>query len=188
MKNKRDTKRSRSPSKEGSPLPSSVSTPPSGSPSKVSSRCPRLPVFEQGGPSEKVPVMDLSASSDEEDFIPDISPDEEFARRLFDDLNRDVLGPPDDGNIIILSDSDEEEEVHEDDAADTDAASSSAGRSPAPTTSVVDADEDPEGMQDDNSDRLSLSRQDGACREAYFKENFNDPTLLHHNFFGNEEW
>jgi hypothetical protein len=163
MKNKRDTKRSRSPSKEGSPSPSSVSTPPPGSPSKVSSCCPRLPVFEQGGPSEKVPVVDLSASSDEEGLIPDTSPDEEFARRLFDDLNRDVLGPHDDGNIIILSDSDEEEEeeVHEDDAADADAASSSAGRSSAPTTSVVDADEDPEGMQDDNSDGLALDWERG---------------------------
>jgi hypothetical protein len=33
--------------------------------------------------------------------------DEQFARRLFGNLNRDVLGPPDDDKIIIISDSDE---------------------------------------------------------------------------------
>jgi hypothetical protein len=54
-------------------------------------------------------VVDLSSSSDEEDFIVDTSWDAEFARRLFGDLNRDVLGPPDNGKVIILSDSDEEE-------------------------------------------------------------------------------
>jgi hypothetical protein len=66
-------------------------------------------VFEQAGSSKQVLVVDLSSSSDEEDFIVDTSWDAEFARRLFGDLNRDVLGPPDDGKVIILSDSDEEE-------------------------------------------------------------------------------
>jgi hypothetical protein len=54
-------------------------------------------------------MVDLSSSSNEEDLILDTSRDDEFARRLFGDLNRDVLGPPDDGNVMILSDSDEEE-------------------------------------------------------------------------------
>jgi hypothetical protein len=53
--------------------------------------------------------VDLSSSSDEECLITDTSCDEEVARRLFGDLNRDVLGPPGDGKIIILSHSDEEE-------------------------------------------------------------------------------
>jgi hypothetical protein len=51
-------------------------------------------------------VVDLSC--DEEDLFPDTSRDEEFTRKLFGDLNCDLLGPPSDGNIIILSDSDEE--------------------------------------------------------------------------------
>jgi hypothetical protein len=57
-------------------------------------------------------VVDLSSSSDDGDLITDVSRDEEFTTRLFGDLNRDVLGSPDDVKIIILSDSDEEEEVH----------------------------------------------------------------------------
>jgi hypothetical protein len=64
-------------------------------------------MFEQGGPSEKVPVVDLSSSSDEECLIPDILRDGEFTKKLFGNLNRD-------GKIIILSDPDEkEEEVRE---------------------------------------------------------------------------
>jgi hypothetical protein len=64
-------------------------------------------------------VVDLSLFSDERDLIADVSRDEVFVRRLFGDLNRDVLGPPDDGKIIILSDSDKEEEVREEKVADT---------------------------------------------------------------------
>jgi hypothetical protein len=58
MEDKRDTKRPRSPSKEGSPSHSDTKTPPPapsgsrpppGSPSEISSRRPCSPVFEQGG-------------------------------------------------------------------------------------------------------------------------------------------
>jgi hypothetical protein len=47
--------------------------------------------------------------------------DEEFARRLFGDINRNVLGLPNDGKVIILSDSneEEEEEVREETTADS---------------------------------------------------------------------
>jgi hypothetical protein len=166
MEDKRGTKHSRSPTKEGIPLPSSVPTPPLapsgslpplGSPPEVSSRRrPRLLVLEQGGPFEKAPVVDLSSSSDDEGLILDTSRDEEFARRLFGDLNRDVLGPPGDDNIIILNNSNEEEEVHEEDVVNAEATPSSAVRSLAPATSTADADEDRKGMQDDNSDDLAL--------------------------------
>jgi hypothetical protein len=47
-------------------------------------------------------------SSDEEDLIPDTSHNFEFAQRLYGELNRALLGPPDDDKIIILSDSNEE--------------------------------------------------------------------------------
>jgi hypothetical protein len=70
-------------------------------------------VFEHGGPSKSILVVDLS--SDEEDIFPDTSRDEEFAKKLFGDLNRELLGLPGDNNIIVLSGSDEEEEVHEED-------------------------------------------------------------------------
>jgi hypothetical protein len=57
-------------------------------------------------------VINLSSSLDEEDLIAATSHDFELAQRLFGELNRAVLGPPDDGKIIVLSDSNEEE-VHE---------------------------------------------------------------------------
>jgi hypothetical protein len=155
MEDKRGTKRSRSPSKEGFSLPSMVSTTlpvPSGSPPplqslpEVSSHHHCSPVFEQGGCSRKAPVVDLSSSSDEEGLILDTSWDEEFTRRLFGDLNRDVLRPPGDNKVIILSDSDEEEEeVHEENATDVKTMPFSATRVLASTTSTADADEAPKG-------------------------------------------
>jgi hypothetical protein len=51
----------------------SMSPPPLGSPSEISSRCPHSLVFEQGGPSGNIPVIDLSSSSNEEDFFVDTS-------------------------------------------------------------------------------------------------------------------
>jgi hypothetical protein len=102
------------------------------------------------------PVVDLSSSSDEEDLIPNTLRDEEFARRLFGDLNHYILGSPGDGNVIIHNDFDEEEEEeHEEDAANIKAVPSSAAGIPASTTSATDADEDLKGMQDDNIDDLA---------------------------------
>jgi hypothetical protein len=43
----------------------------------------------------------------------DTSHDEEFARELFGDLNRDIIGPPGDGKIIIIDDSDADDEAQE---------------------------------------------------------------------------
>jgi hypothetical protein len=94
--------------------------------------------------------MDLSSSMDEEDLIPDIMWDVEFTKKLFGDLNRELLGPLDDGKIIILSDSNEEkEEVHEEDAADTKTVPSSVVKSPDPTASIVDADDIDKGRSPD---------------------------------------
>jgi hypothetical protein len=151
MEDKRDTKHTCSPSKEGSPSPDGAKTPPSapfGSPSsltsrsEVFSRCPRSLVLEQRGSSRKAPVVDVSSSFDEGDLIADVSRYEEFTRRLFGNLNRDVLGPPGDGKITILSDSDEEEEeeVREEKAVDAEATPSSVVRSPASTASAADVD------------------------------------------------
>jgi hypothetical protein len=117
-------------------------------------------VLEQGAPSKKVPVVDLSSSSDEEGLILDTSRDEEFTKRLFDDLNRGVLGPPDDGKVIILSDSDEEkEEVHKEDTIDAKAAPSSTMKSPTPTASADDIDK---GRSPDRATGYSSSGGDEA--------------------------
>jgi hypothetical protein len=72
MGDKRGTKRSRSPSAEGSLSPSDAKTPPALSrspppprlPSEVSSHRPHSSVFEQAGPSRQIPMVDLSSSSD----------------------------------------------------------------------------------------------------------------------------
>jgi hypothetical protein len=88
----------------------------------------------------KALVVNFSTSSNEENLITDVSWDEDFARRLFGDLNRDILVPHGDDKIIILTNSDEEEEVCEEKAVTTEAAPSSAARSPAPTASIDDAD------------------------------------------------
>jgi hypothetical protein len=106
-------------------------------------------------------VVDLSSSSDEEGLIPNTSWDEEFARRLFNNLNSNVLVLPGDSKVIMLSDSDEEEEAREKTAAGADVAPSTAVKSPTPTTSSVNADEDPKGTQDDNSDGLAPDREIG---------------------------
>jgi hypothetical protein len=95
-------------------------------------------------------MVDLTSSSGEEDFFADTSRDEELTRKLFGDLNRDILGPPGGGKIIVLSDSDDEDEAHEDAAVNAEVAPPSAVNSPV--TPATDADETPDGVQDDNSD------------------------------------
>jgi hypothetical protein len=94
-------------------------------------------------------VVDLSSSSDEDSLTPNTSWDEEFIKRIFGDLNCDVLGLSDDDKIIILNDfnDEEEEEVHEEDAADAEAAPSFVVRSLAPSASTDDTD------KGDTSDR-----------------------------------
>jgi hypothetical protein len=161
MEDKKNLKRPRSPSDEGSSSPSKASIPPpsrSGSPPPIqsppetSSRHLCLPPCEQGGPSEPVPIVDLASSSVEEDSVADTSRDKEFARKLFGDLNRDILGPPGDGKVIVISDSDDEDETHEDTAVNAEAAPPSATNSADSPTSAPDADETPDGVSDDNAD------------------------------------
>jgi hypothetical protein len=96
--------------------------------------------------------VDLALSSGEEDSIADTSRDEELARKLFGDLNRDILRPPDDGKIIVLSDSNEEDETHEDAAVNAEPAPPSAANFAESPTSAPDADETPDGVSDDNAD------------------------------------
>jgi hypothetical protein len=53
-------------------------------------------------------------------LVVDTSRDEEFTRKLFGDLNCDILGPPGDGKIIIIDDSDDDDEVQEEGTTDID--------------------------------------------------------------------
>jgi hypothetical protein len=96
--------------------------------------------------------VDLTLSSSEEESIADTSRDEEFARKLFDDLNRDILGPPGDGKIIVISDSDDDDETHEDAADNAEAAPPSATNSADSPISASYVDETPDGVSDDNAD------------------------------------
>jgi hypothetical protein len=113
-------------------------------------------MFEQSGPSRNIPVIELSSSSDEEVFFADIARDAEFAKRLFGDLYRDLLGPPGVGKVIVLSDSDEEKQAREETVADAEAAPSTAVKSLTPASSAADSDEDLGKMHDGNSDDLAL--------------------------------
>jgi hypothetical protein len=160
MEDKKNLKHPRSPSDEGSSSPNkasilppshSGSPPPTHSPPTTSSRRLCLPLCEQGSPSEPVPVVDLASSSGEEDSVADTSRDEELARKLFGDLNRDILGPLGDGKIIVLSDSDDEDGTHEDVAVNAEAAPPSAANSADSPTSAPDADDTPNGVSDDNA-------------------------------------
>jgi hypothetical protein len=109
-------------------------------------------VFEQGGgaPGRLWWSINLSSSSDEENLITATSRDFEFAQRLFGELNRAVLGPPDDGKIIVPSDSDEDE-VHEEKITGAEDVSASAAVNPASTASA-DADDAHVRVKNDNSD------------------------------------
>jgi hypothetical protein len=96
--------------------------------------------------------VDLASSSGEEDSVTDTSRDEELTRKLFGDLNRDILGPLGDGKIIVLSDSDDEDATHEDATVNAEAAPRSAANSVDSPTSALDADDTPDGVPDDNAD------------------------------------
>jgi hypothetical protein len=60
-------------------------------------------------------------------LIVDTSHDEEFARKLFGDLNRDILILPGDGKIIIIDDSDGDDEAQEEGMTGIDPTAAPAG-------------------------------------------------------------
>jgi hypothetical protein len=93
-------------------------------------------VFEQGNTSGKIPMLDPPS------FIVDTSHDEELARKLFGDLNRNILGPPGDGKIIILDDSDDNDDAQEEEIADTKSTAAPASVDDAPTEAMFDNSDD----------------------------------------------
>jgi hypothetical protein len=96
--------------------------------------------------------VDLALSLGEEEPVADTSRDEEIVRKLFGDLNRDILGPPGDSKVIVISDSDDEDETHKDATVNAEAAPPSTANSTDSPTSASDVDETPDGVSDDNAD------------------------------------
>jgi hypothetical protein len=151
MEDKKGVKRERSPSIEGSPLLDDAKTPPPvpsrsppplGSPLDVSSHRRWSPVFEQGSALRATPVSSPSS------LVVDTSRDEEFARKLFSDLNCDILGLPTDGKIIIINDSDNDDEAQEEGTAGIDPTVVPASIADAPAGARVANSDDQRSEQE----------------------------------------
>jgi hypothetical protein len=93
-------------------------------------------VFEQGNASRKIPMLEPSL------FIVDTSRDVEIARKLFGDLNHDILGPPGDGKIIILDDSDDDGEAQEKTTAEIEYTVAPASANDAPAEARINNSDD----------------------------------------------
>jgi hypothetical protein len=164
MEDKRGTKRECSPSTGGSPLPDDAETPPPapsgspplpGSPSIASLHHPCSLVFEQGNAFRKIPMLDPSS------FIVDTSRDEELARKLFGDLNCDILVPPGDGKIIILDDSDDDGDAQEEEIADIESTIAPASVDDAPAeVRISNSDDQWSNQEADGGDNSGRSTND----------------------------
>jgi hypothetical protein len=108
-------------------------------------------VFEQGNTYRKIPMLDPFS------FIVDTSRDEELVRKLFCDLNCDILGLPGDDKIIILDDSDDNDEAQEEKTADIEFMIAPASTDDAPAEARIgnsdDQGPDQEADGGDNSGR-----------------------------------
>jgi hypothetical protein len=81
---------------------------------------------------------------DPSSFIVVTSRDEEFTRKLFGDLNRDILGPPGDDKIIILDDSDDDGEAQEEKTAGIKSSTAPASVDDAPAGAKIGNSDDQE--------------------------------------------
>jgi tagatose-1,6-bisphosphate aldolase len=112
-------------------------------------------VFEQGNTSEKIPMLETSS------FIVDTSCDEELTKKVFGDLNRDILEPPRDGKIIVLYDSDDDEEAQEEKAAEIESTATPASADDAPAEARIDNSNDQRPNQEvDGSNNSGRSTSD----------------------------
>jgi hypothetical protein len=93
-------------------------------------------VFEQGNAFGKISMLNLFS------FIVDTSHDEELTRKLFDDLNHDILRPPGEGKIIILDDSDDDSEAQEEKTTDTKSTVAPASVDDAPAEARIGNSDD----------------------------------------------
>ncbi len=85
---------------------------------------------------------------DPSSFIVDTSRDEELTRKLFGDLNHDILEPPGDGRIIILYDSDDDGEAQEETTAEIESSVAPASTNDAPVEARIDNSDDQGPNQD----------------------------------------
>jgi hypothetical protein len=86
-------------------------------------------------------------------FIVDTSHDEEIARKLFDDLNRNILGPSGDGKIIILDDSNDDGEAQEETTAEIESTVAPASTDDAPAEARINnSDDQGPGQEADGRD------------------------------------
>jgi hypothetical protein len=112
-------------------------------------------VFEQGNAFRKIPMLDPSS------FIVDTSRDEELARKLFGDLNCDILVPPGDGKIIILDDSDDDGDAQEEEIADIESTTAPASVDDAPAeVRISNSDDQWSNQEADGGDNSGRSTND----------------------------
>jgi hypothetical protein len=93
-------------------------------------------VFEQDDASRKIPMLEPSS------FIVDTSHNEKIIRKLFGDLNHDILGPPGDGKIIILDDFDDDGEAQEETTVEIKSTVAPASADDAPVEARIDNSDD----------------------------------------------
>jgi hypothetical protein len=86
--------------------------------------------------------------NDPSSLVVDTSCDEEFARKLFGDLNRDILGPPGDGKIIMIDDSDNDDEAQEKGTAGAKPMAVPSSTANAPVATRVDKSDDQGSVQE----------------------------------------
>jgi hypothetical protein len=115
-------------------------------------------VFEQGNTSKTTPMIDLSSSLDEENFIVDTLHDAELIKKLFGDLDRDILMPPGDDKIIVLDDSDDETEAQEEKTASMETSVAPTYADPA-LSAPTNVDDAPVGAKIGNSDDQRLDQE-----------------------------
>jgi hypothetical protein len=93
-------------------------------------------MFEQGNAFRKSSMLDPSL------FIADTSRDEKIARKLFGDLNCDILGSPGDGKIIILDDFYDDSKAQEGTTTKIESTTAPASIDDAPAKARIDNSED----------------------------------------------
>jgi hypothetical protein len=112
-------------------------------------------VFEQGNASGKIPMLDPSS------FIVDTSHNEELARKLFGDLNRDILGSSSDDKIVIIDDSDDDGDAQEEKTADIESTTAPASADDAPVEARIgNSDDQGPNQEADGGDNSKRSTDD----------------------------
>jgi hypothetical protein len=98
---------------------------------------------------------------DPSSFIVDTSRDEELTKKLFGDLNRDILGPPGDDKIIILNDSDDDGEAQEKKTVGIESTVAPASVDDAPAQAKIgNSDDQGPDQEADGGDDSGLSTGD----------------------------